>query len=93
MGFWFQDIEKKLILLLQWIAVPLIDVLLLNLFIFAGRWIRFGAPTYGLEVWLVNVIYTLFYLSSTTYFGAYGSKRFSGRLSLYSALLLVPAKL
>lgn len=85
-GFWFQGIEKKLIPLLQWIAVPLIDVLLLNLFIFTGRWIRFGAPTYGLEVWLVNAIYTLFYLSSTMYFGAYGSKRFSGRLSLYSSL-------
>lgn len=86
LGFWFQGIERKLIPLLQGIIVPLIDVSLLNLFIFTGRWIRFGAPTYGPEVWLVNGIYTLFYLASAFYFGIYGTKRFSGRLSIYSGL-------
>ena len=60
--------------------------MLLNFFIFTGRWIRFATPAYDLTVWLVNGIYSLFYIVSGLYFGVYGNKKFSGRYSLYAAL-------
>jgi GT2 family glycosyltransferase len=86
LGFWVQGMGRLLIPLLHRLYTPLVDVLLLNLLILTGRLLRFGAPTYSPEVWLINSIYTLFYLGAGFYFGAYGSKRFSGRLSLYSSL-------
>jgi hypothetical protein len=87
LGFWFQSAEKRLIALFRLISVPLIDILLLNLFIYTGRWIRFGLPGYEPAVWVVNTIYSLFYLVSGLYFGIYATKKFSGRVSLYSGLL------
>lgn len=85
LGFWFQAVERKLITLFSVIATPLVDLLLLNAFIYTGRWIRFQEPNYDLTVWLVNGIYSLFYLGSGLYFGSYGWRKFSGRLALYSA--------
>ena len=86
LGFLFQSIEKKLSALFLLIAAPLVDVILLNFFIYTGRWIRFSTPAYDLTVWLVNGIYSIFYLVSALYFGIYGNKKFSGRYSLYAAL-------
>ncbi|MFH1515913.1 MAG: glycosyltransferase, partial [bacterium] len=86
LGFWFQSIEKKLIGFLQSVSIPVIDILLLNLFILLGRLIRFGTPAYDSGVWLVNMVYTFFYLASGLYFGVYGSKRFSGRYSFYAGI-------
>ncbi len=85
-GFWFQTLERKLYHLLSYAAMPLVDIALLNIFIYLGRWIRFDTPGYDPTIWLVNTIYSLFYISSGFYFGSYGAKKFSGRMALFSAL-------
>lgn len=87
LGFRLQSAEKTLINFLQSISFPFVDILLLNVFILFGRCIRFGAPAYDPAVWLVNGLYTLFYLGSGMYFGVYRSKKFSGRYALYAAVM------
>ncbi|MBU1651281.1 glycosyltransferase family 2 protein, partial [bacterium] len=84
-GFWFQEAERRILKLLTRIAVPLVDVFLLNLFILLGRLIRFEEAGYNFNVWLVNGIYSLFYISAGLIFEAHGRYKFSGRMALYSA--------
>ncbi len=86
LGFWFQRIEVKIIAILAFVAMPVVDIALLNVYIFLGRWIRFSAPDYDSTIWLVNGIYSLFYIIGGLYFGIYRTKKFSGRLSLYTAM-------
>jgi len=84
-GFWFQEVERRLLKLLSVIAVPLVDVILLNLFILLGRFLRFEKLGYDLNVWLVNGIYSLFYIISGVIFESHGKYKFSGRKALYTA--------
>ncbi len=84
-GFQLRDAERVILSLFRAGAAPLLDLLLLNLFIFTGRWIRFSAPDYSSAVWLVNGLYTLIYLITGLYFKAYSTKKYSGRKALYSA--------
>ncbi|TKJ38390.1 hypothetical protein CEE37_12790 [candidate division LCP-89 bacterium B3_LCP] len=87
LGFFFQDVEKKLAKLFQNIAVPCVDLLLLNIFALTGYWIRFGNPVFDPVIWLVISIFSVFYLASGFYFGIYGARKFSGRKALYSAVV------
>lgn len=86
-GFWLRNLERSLYSLFSMVAAPILDVFILNLFIYLGRWIRFAEPGFGPEVWMANAIYSIFYVVSGLYFGAYGTKKFSGRIALYSAIV------
>jgi GT2 family glycosyltransferase len=87
LGFLLRDLEGRLGPVMRTLTAPLADMVILNLLIFFGRWVRFGQPEYDLTVWLVNVLYSAFYLGAGWAFGIYGGRRFSGRLSLYAACI------
>ncbi len=86
LGFWFRALERRLLAVLNAIAFPAMDIILLNVLIYFGRLTRWGEPGYTTAVWLVNGLYSLFYLSAGFLFRAFSAKRLSGRMALYSAL-------
>jgi GT2 family glycosyltransferase len=84
-GFALRNLESKLTTALAAFAAPLADVLILNLLIYFGRWIRFGQPEFSLSVWLANGLYSLFYVAAGWALGIYTKRRFSGRYASYAA--------
>lgn len=87
LGFALRNLKRSLVPILGRLASPAVDLIFLNVLIFFGRWIRFAQPAYDLSVWLVNGLYSLFFIVAGFFFGIYTSKRFSGRFALYSAMV------
>jgi GT2 family glycosyltransferase len=85
LGFTLRDLEGKLISVLAAIAAPLADVIILNLLIYLGRWVRFGQPEFSPTVWLADGLYSFFYVVAGLALGVYTKRRFSGRFASYAA--------
>ncbi|MFH1862815.1 MAG: glycosyltransferase [bacterium] len=87
LGFSFRSIERRLAVLFAPLLVPAVDLLLLSVLIYFGRWIRFGDPSLTPNVLLASGIYSLFYVLSGINSGAYGASKFSSQKALLTALI------
>jgi O-antigen biosynthesis protein len=85
LGFALHAAERKIIKIFTKIAFPIIDLALLNLFIYSGRFVRFPDGVFNSDVLIVNAFYSLFYCLTGVYFRIYGDRKLSASLSVYAA--------